>query len=656
MSPDGLELRILGPLELVRQGRPSAVDGRKPRQLLATLALHHGRTVSVDQVIGVLWPGDPPRSAVANVHTYVSYLRTRLGDERITRRPPGYRLDLGPAELDAARFEAWGAELSTVDAALGLWRGWPVEDLPHCALWEPEVDRLTATWRTLRERRAGLLIEAGSPAAAITDLHALVAEEPLREESWLLLITALEATGRKAEALAAYAQLRRTLSAELGIEPGEPLRRAHQRLLLREAGFTTGERLDASAAAVLRGLSTVRLGPVPGWVASALLGRDATGVLGALEEARLIRATGADGAGQQRYALPTLVGLLAPDLPGQPDPGALGRVLGGYLHLAEQAAAGLPSQLFGPGVRVAARWPAGGSTADPLAWFEAERDALLAGVRIAPTATLAWELAHALVPWCDLTGHSTDWEAACRSALDTCRREGDLLGEAVMLRGLGQLHLYQDHYEQASEAFSRARLLYARLGNRCGEASALAGLGTVHRVLGEPGEAEACFQRALTAYTLDVNLPGMAYAHGALGLVALGAGRPAAARRWIGHGLALARQAGDPHRIAHLTHQAGVVALRTSEPARDLLTEALGMFAQLGDAHGEAYCLVELATFDTGGAAVTRLGRALEIFERIGDRAAQAATAARLGELHRGSLGEAYTAEAHRLQTQLRPL
>jgi hypothetical protein len=94
-------------------------------------------------------------------------------------------------------------------------------------------------------------------------------------------------------------------------------------------------------------------------------------------------------------------------------------------------------------------------------------------------ADLAWELAHALVPWCDLTGHTAEWEQTHRVALAACRSAGDRRGEAVTQRGRGQLHLYQDRYDLAAEAFGRSRLLFARLGDDIGEAGAVAGIGAV---------------------------------------------------------------------------------------------------------------------------------------------------------------------------------
>ncbi|MEU2614164.1 BTAD domain-containing putative transcriptional regulator [Micromonospora sp. NPDC007271] len=665
--PEGLELRILGPLELRRDDVPVPLAGVKPRQLLATLALRNQRTVTVDHLIEVLWPQDPPRSAVANVHTYVHALRTLLGAARLRRQPPGYRLLLGPAELDVARFDEPdpATDPARLDAALALWRGDPIENLPHSPLWRPEVERLVERWRLLREQQARVRIGSGDPAGAIADLRALVTEDPLREEAWLLLVTALEATGRRAEALSTYSSARRFLVEGLGVEPSEPLRRLHRSLLTQdEPAVPAGPaRLAGDAATMLRGFALLDLGPTPGWVASALLDRpDVQTVLDNLELGRLVRRVGRDELGQPRFRLSTVASLLAPELPDPADEAMLCRVLGGYLDLAGRAAQALPAQIFGPGVRVAARWPvpaAADLTKDPVAWFTVERPALLAAVDLAARlgrSALAWEFAHAMLPWCDLGGHSVEWERTHRSALDVCRRTGDLLGEAVTLRGLGQLHLYRDHYGAAAEAFSRARLAYARLGNTYGEAGALAGLGSVHRVRGEHDAAYDCYQQALASYLAVGDRHGQAYVHGALAVVWLARRKPAEALRSLNAGLPLATELDDQHRVAHLLHRLGLVRVSLDEAvaARDCFTAALDRFTAIGDAHGQAYCLSDLAELERGDAAITRLGRALEIFEQIGDRRGQEQTARRLGELHRDAgrerLADAYLAEARRLR------
>src|SRR5438128_1103727 len=104
-----LEVLLLGPLEIRRDGEPLRLGGAKPRALLADLSLHLGEPVSVDRLVDDLWGERPPRSAPHAVEVYVSQLRRQLGAVLVTR-PSGYVLELEPARLDAGRFAAGAAE------------------------------------------------------------------------------------------------------------------------------------------------------------------------------------------------------------------------------------------------------------------------------------------------------------------------------------------------------------------------------------------------------------------------------------------------------------------------------------------------------------------------------------------------------------------
>jgi tetratricopeptide (TPR) repeat protein len=324
------------------------------------------------------------------------------------------------------------------------------------------------------------------------------------------------------------------------------------------------ERLDHDAATILRGLARLAIPATPQWVVAALLDRlDVGDLLETLVQARLLRRDSED-----RYTVPALVNLLATDLPGDQSDLPLIRVLSGYLFLADQAAHALPAQVFGPGVAVAPRRIVPIAQRDALQWFACERSALERAVQVGADlgrSDLAWEIAHALVPWCDLGGHTAVWEKTHSVALIACRGAGDLLGEATTLRGLGQLHVYRDHYDAAAEAFGRSRLLFARLGNDCGEAGALAGLGTVLRLRGELDQAYASFRQVLASYVEAGDLRGQAFAHGSLGQALLARGDLAGATKALNRGLEIASALDDHHRVAHLTHHLGVSRIRRGE-------------------------------------------------------------------------------------------
>ncbi|MET9224589.1 BTAD domain-containing putative transcriptional regulator [Lentzea sp. NPDC003310] len=236
-----MSVRVLGPLEVWRDGRREGLGGVKQRALLAHLALHANTDVSLDQLVEALWPATRPRSVVQNVRTYVWRLRQLLG-ERLRTHGTGYVLELGADELDALMFDELVAESRRrPDAALGLlrraeslWRGRPLEDLPDHDAWAPSLARLDEARLAATEHRLGLQVAAGECAEAIPELRALLAEHPYRESVCGQLVLALHQDNRRAEALQVYADMRGRLTDELGLEPGTALREAQLAVLRDE--------------------------------------------------------------------------------------------------------------------------------------------------------------------------------------------------------------------------------------------------------------------------------------------------------------------------------------------------------------------------------------------------------------------------------------
>ena len=240
-----VEFRVLGPLEVVRDGEPVAIGGLRRRAVLAMLVLEAGRVVSVDRLVDGVWGEEPPDTAVTALHGHVSHLRRALGDRLVTRAP-GYVLEVEPDAVDAHRFEALleRARAATaagdaaqagrlLDEALALWRGAPLADLIDAPFAATALPRLEELGLSAREERIESELASGRAEELIPQLKALVAEHPLRERPRGQLMLALYRAGREAEALESYDAFRRTLSAELGIEPGEPLRRLHESILHR---------------------------------------------------------------------------------------------------------------------------------------------------------------------------------------------------------------------------------------------------------------------------------------------------------------------------------------------------------------------------------------------------------------------------------------
>src|SRR5437763_15499199 len=156
-----LTIRVLGPLEVTAAGQVIALGGQKPRLLLAALALQPNVVVSTDVLVEVLWPDSAPRSAAANIRTYVHSLRRRFAEiapelgDRISSRASGYLLTAGPDELDHVLFTGLAmdarnvlehgepeAALGLLDQAESLWRGEVLEGLPHDYSWGATIARL----------------------------------------------------------------------------------------------------------------------------------------------------------------------------------------------------------------------------------------------------------------------------------------------------------------------------------------------------------------------------------------------------------------------------------------------------------------------------------------------------------------------------------
>lgn len=242
-----LDFRLLGPLEVVRDGAPLDLGGVRRRSVLAILLVNAGEVVSVDRLVDGVWGEHAPETAVTVVHGHVSRLRRTLADgagAQIVTHGRGYVLEVDPQALDVVRCEALLergrralAEDRLDDAgtalggALALWRGPPLADLADEPFAREHLPRLQELRVAAIEEHAEVDLAQGREAAVIASLRRLVRDEPLRERPRALLMLALHRAGRDAEALTAYDEGRRALGDELGIVPGARLRDLHERIL-----------------------------------------------------------------------------------------------------------------------------------------------------------------------------------------------------------------------------------------------------------------------------------------------------------------------------------------------------------------------------------------------------------------------------------------
>src|SRR3954452_10481530 len=238
-----MEFRILGPLEVVEDGRPITLDRHRMRALLAFLLLRANEPVYADRLIDEVWGPDPPKTAGASLQNYVSRLRKAIGTEAIVSQPPGYVLRIDPERFDLARFERLTAEARGAEpreraeklrAALALWRGPALDDLAFEPFARDEVGRLEEARLAALEDCIDAELELGHDAELVGELEVLVEEHPLRERFRAQLMRALYRAGRQADALAAFQAAREVLTEELGLEPGEELRVLQQAILRQD--------------------------------------------------------------------------------------------------------------------------------------------------------------------------------------------------------------------------------------------------------------------------------------------------------------------------------------------------------------------------------------------------------------------------------------
>ncbi|MFC5016972.1 BTAD domain-containing putative transcriptional regulator [Streptomyces lienomycini] len=331
-----MRYRILGIAQTEDHGTVVSPGGARLRALLAALALRPGRVVTPATLIDEVWADAPPQDAPAALQALVGRLRRTVGKDAVASAPGGYRLEATRDDVDLYVFEGLvrqgtaaleqgdaATAVRHLDEALTLWRGPALADLPgHAA--RPEALRLEATRARIE---AGLRL--GDAHDAVPRLRELTADHPYDEPLHALLIRALRATGRDADALDAYEGLRRALAEGLGTEPGRHLRVLHAELLGAQDAERHTPVTQRAPAGERRGNLRPRL--------TSFVGREPEldAIRSELHRARLVTLTGPGGSGKTRLAEEAAAGLpqawlveLAPLDRPEAVPGAVVNALG----------------------------------------------------------------------------------------------------------------------------------------------------------------------------------------------------------------------------------------------------------------------------------------------------------------------------------------
>ncbi|WP_234358490.1 AfsR/SARP family transcriptional regulator, partial [Streptomyces sp. NRRL B-24085] len=245
-----LRFSVLGPVRARRGEELLHTGSPQQRALLAALLLREGRTATAAELIAALWGEEPPDQALAALRTYASRLRKILDPGTLVSESGGYAIrGLGEDALDLAAAQELATEAEkarsagdlchardVLTRALALWDGEVLAGVPG-PYAEAQRVRLEEWRLQLLESRLDMDLEQGCHAEAVSELTALTAEHPLRERLRELLMLALYRSGRQAEALAVYADTRRLLADELGVDPRPGLRELQQRILRADPGL-----------------------------------------------------------------------------------------------------------------------------------------------------------------------------------------------------------------------------------------------------------------------------------------------------------------------------------------------------------------------------------------------------------------------------------
>jgi class 3 adenylate cyclase/DNA-binding winged helix-turn-helix (wHTH) protein len=249
-----MDFCILGPLEVLDEGRHVAIVGSKQRALLGLLLVNAGETLSTDRLIDELWGERPPATAAKTVQVHISRLRKALAagagnasEGLVVTREHGYQLEIDLERLDSHRFERLLAEgrrelaanrpdsaAPVLEQALSLWRGRPLADLAYEAFAQGEIARLEDLRVAALEQLIDAKLALGRHVEVIGELESLISDYPYRERLRAQLMLALYRSDRQADALQAYQDARRALTDELGIEPGERLRELERAILAQD--------------------------------------------------------------------------------------------------------------------------------------------------------------------------------------------------------------------------------------------------------------------------------------------------------------------------------------------------------------------------------------------------------------------------------------
>ncbi|MFI5982181.1 AfsR/SARP family transcriptional regulator [Streptomyces sp. NPDC051555] len=415
----------------------------------------------------------------------------------------------------------------------------------------------------------------------------------------------------------------------------------HGEMTMRASLSLTHDGLGPADRRLLRLLSLAQGPTLPGWLAGALLDDDRpfpSDLLEPLVDVQMLDVVGVESTGGFRYRFHEIIRVFSREqLATHDDPaaqsGALRRMMGGWMALAEQA----HRRIYGGDFTVlhgsAPRWEPPASCVaellvEPLEWLDSEHANLVQAVEHAARENmdeLCWDLATTLATLFEARGYFDDWERTHRLALDAVRSAGNKRGSAALLSSLGVLHLGRSQHEESRAALTSALGLFEELGDRQGLALCHRDLALLERMRGNEDRALALYDRALRDFDRVGDVVGRAIVLTQSAQIWMLRGQSATAQSRLDEALGIYRSVGYTGGQARTLRRAGQLLQSQGEHegAVRTFTEVLELCRDTGDVIGQGHLLRDLgqahAELGRDAAAVAFFDQALSVREQIMD-------------------------------------
>ncbi|MFE4632796.1 BTAD domain-containing putative transcriptional regulator [Streptomyces sp. NPDC056773] len=416
----------------------------------------------------------------------------------------------------------------------------------------------------------------------------------------------------------------------------------HGEMTMRASLSLTHDGLAPADRRLLRLLSLAKGPTLPGWLAGALLDDTRpfpSDLLEPLVDVQMLDVVGVESTGGFRYRFHEIIRVFAREqLAAHDEPAAqreaLGRMLGGWLSLAEQA----HRRIYGGDFTVlhgsAPRWEPPAPCVeellvDPLEWLDSEHANLVQAVEHAAAAQmdeLCWDLATTLTTLFEGRGYFDDWERTHQLALETVRAAGNKRGTAALLSSLGVLYLGRSQQEESRTALTSALGMFQELDDAHGLALCQRDLALLERMRGNEDRALTLYDRALRDFDRVGDVVGRAIVLTQSAQIWMVRGQVSAAQDRLDEALGIYRSVGYTGGQARTLRRAGQLSQARGEHelAVRTFTEVLELCRDTGDVIGEGHLLRDLghahAELGRGEAARGFYAQALSVREQIMDQ------------------------------------